>query len=121
MQKIILCLIKKPQLIAVCKVLGLVSKLITAPFWRIVEQNINILNMNAYFDTLTAYLERPSKDASGFINREEYPFEMTSIVKDKVFEALVQPDQNIDNMPYNLHNYYFVVSINLSPVPLKNI
>ena len=92
----ILCLIQKPQLIAACKVLGLVSKLITAPFWRIVEQNINILDMNEYFATLTAYLERQSKDDSGFISEEEYPFEMTLIVKDKVFEALVQPDENID-------------------------
>lgn len=36
------------------------------------------------------------KDASEFISGEEYAFEMTLIVKDKVFEALVQPDENID-------------------------
>lgn len=36
------------------------------------------------------------KDASEFISGEEYPFEMTLIVKDKDFEALVQPDENIN-------------------------
>ena len=56
LQLMILCLLQKPHLIAACKVLGLVSKLIPAPFWRIVEQNINFLDMNAYFITLTAYL-----------------------------------------------------------------
>jgi E1A/CREB-binding protein len=96
LQKTILFLITKPRLIAACKVLGLVSKLITAPFWRIVEQNINILDMNVYFETLTAYLERQSKDASGFISGEEYPFEMTLIEKDKIFEALIKPNDKID-------------------------
>lgn len=78
--------------------LGLISKLITAQFWRIIEKNLNILDLNTHSESLTVYLERQSTDKSGFVNRDEYPFEESLIVKDILYEKLVKPNDEYDHI-----------------------
>ena len=52
LQKATLALSLSNVVIAQCKVLGLVSKLITGPLWRLIEQNKHVLDMNAHYETL---------------------------------------------------------------------
>lgn len=106
-QKIILSYIKKPLLLAACKVLGLISKLITAPFWRLIERNIHIFDLNTYFQTLSSYLLRQSQDATGFVSGEEYPFEEVLLEKDKLFSNLIKPDEDNDLLAIQLSQMLF--------------
>lgn len=107
LHKIIAHLIQNPIYLAACKVLGLISKLITAPFWRIIEKNLNILDLNTYFESLTIYLERQSKDALGFVNGDEYPFEESLIEKDNLYEKLVKPNAEVDTFAIQLAQLLF--------------
>lgn len=107
LHKIIAHLIQNPIYLAACKVLGLISKLITAPFWRIIEKNLNILDLNTYFESLTIYLERQSKDALGFVNGDEYPFEESLIEKDNLYEELVKPNAEVDTFAIQLAQLLF--------------
>jgi len=59
----------------------LVSKLITGPLWRLVEQNKHVLDMNAHYETLLNFLDSNSKDANSFINCETFPFDQTLVHK----------------------------------------
>ncbi|XP_056017756.1 uncharacterized protein LOC130053959 [Ostrea edulis] len=45
----ILCDVQVPLFISGCRVLGLISKLITAPLWHLIEQDSHILGMNRHF------------------------------------------------------------------------
>lgn len=78
--------------------LGLISKLITAQFWRFIEKNLNILDLNTHSESLTVYLERQITDKSGFVNKDEYPFEESLIVKDILYEELVKPNDEYDHI-----------------------
>lgn len=61
----ILCDVQVPLFIAGCRVLGLISKLITTPLWRLIEQDI--LDMNMHYLELYTFLSEQSKDASDFM------------------------------------------------------
>lgn len=63
----ILCDVQVPLFIAGCRVLGLISKLITAPLWRLIEQDSHILDMNMHYLELYTFLSEQSKDASDFM------------------------------------------------------
>lgn len=51
--------IKESFLLSNCKALGICSKLVTAPFWRIMEKHLPIQEVNVYYQTLASlfYLE----------------------------------------------------------------
>lgn len=57
--------VQVPLFIAGCRVLGLISKLITTPLWRLIEQDI--LDMNMHYLELYTFLSEQSKDASDFM------------------------------------------------------
>lgn len=81
---------------ACCKVLGLISKLITSPLWRLIEKNMHVLDMNSNYHQLLIYLERMSENANDFITGDECPFPIDLIEKDEAYDKLVQPEDNID-------------------------
>ena len=85
LQKATLSLSLSSVVIAGCKVLGLISKIITGPLWRLIEQNQHVLNMNAHYEALLEFFDDSSKDASSFINCESYPFSEALVHKDKFF------------------------------------
>ncbi|CAC5398192.1 unnamed protein product [Mytilus coruscus] len=96
LHKLTLQLVKKTYIIACCKVLGLISKLITAPLWRLIESNKHVLHLNETYFALLQYLERMSKDANPFFSGEEYPFSDDLMEKDNIFDNLIQPVNGID-------------------------
>lgn len=67
--KAVLADVKVPAFVSGCKALGLIDTLITAPLWRILEAEGNVLEMNNNFQTLLQFLERNSEDASSFMTR----------------------------------------------------
>ena len=91
LQKAVFMDAKEDILISGCKVLGLISKLITAPLWRILEGGMHIMQMNDHYLVLFRYLDRVSKDPAGFLSGEECPFD-----KDEVFQCLIKPNEVID-------------------------
>ncbi|KAL3867760.1 hypothetical protein ACJMK2_040610, partial [Sinanodonta woodiana] len=97
LQKLTLSLVKKPYIIASCKVLGLISKLITAPLWRLIESNVHVLDMNNSYHTLLAFFDRASEDSSDFINGNDHPFDSSLIERDEIYVKLVQPSDVIDD------------------------
>ncbi|CAC5358011.1 unnamed protein product [Mytilus coruscus] len=97
LHKLTLQLVKKQYILACCKVLGLISKLITAPLWRLIESNMHVLDMNTNYLSLLTYLDRMSKDSTDFITGEEFPFPRELVEKDKMLEKLVQANEGIDD------------------------
>ena len=86
-QKATLQLCKSNVVIAECKVLGLISKLITAPLWRIIERNNHVLDMNNYYEVLLNFFKEQEQSAIDFINADKFPFEEDLIIKDKFYDC----------------------------------
>ena len=63
-QKTTLKLCKQPVILAECKAIGLLSKIVTGPLWRIIEQNNHVLDMNSYYESLLDYFRECSEDAA---------------------------------------------------------
>ena len=97
LHKSVLSDIKEPLLIAGCKVLGLLSKLISAPLWRILEGDIHILDMNKWYKKLLDYLERMSQNPDLFLQGKDSPF-LAFIHKDEMFNFLVKGSNEIDSL-----------------------
>lgn len=57
----ILCDVQVPLFNASCRVLGLNLKLITAPLWRLIEQDSHILDMNMHYLELYTFLSEHLK------------------------------------------------------------
>lgn len=89
--------VKEPLFVAGCRCLGLISKFISAPLWRIIESTGHILDMNTHYQTLIDFLDDMSKDATGFINGDSELFK-EFIDKDSVLEKLIQPDDDTDKI-----------------------
>lgn len=96
LHKLTLQLGKKSYIIACCKVLGLISKLISAPLWRLIESNCHVLDLNTQYHVLLSYMERMSKDSSDFITGEDYPFPDDLIERDQIFEKLIKVENTLD-------------------------
>ena len=92
-QKATLQLCKSNVVIAECKVLGLISKLITAPLWRIIERNNHVLDMNNYYEVLLNFSKEQEQSAIDFINADKFPFEEDLIIKDKFYDCLCKQNE----------------------------
>ncbi len=82
--------IKKPVVAAGCKVLGLVSKLVSAPLWRLLEESHHIMEMNRHYQALVDFFARGIEDSSAFLRGEDCPFTEELIDRDEVLQYLVQ-------------------------------
>ena len=83
--------------VAGCKALGLISKHITGPLWRILESNLHILDLPKYYERLLT-LASNYKDPSGFMTGEDIPFPEVAITKDSVWIALVTVSIKCDQL-----------------------
>jgi hypothetical protein len=120
LQKATLALSLSNVVIAQCKVLGLVSKLITGPLWRLLEQNKHVLDMNAHYETLLNFLDSNSKDANSFINCETFPFDQTLVHKDKFYECLKMQNEIIDSIAVQVAQTLFIAFHKLLKVAMKD-
>lgn len=76
--------------------LSLISKLITAPLWSLIENNKHVLDLNENYHALLQYLERMSKDANAFLSGEDYSFPNDIIEKDYILDKLVTAEDGLD-------------------------
>ena len=83
--------------VAGCKALGLISKHITGPLWRILEFNLHILDLPQYYQRLLTFVSN-CKDPSRFMTGEEVPFPEVAITKDSVWIALVTQSTKYDHL-----------------------
>ena len=88
--------LQEPIFQAELKVLGLISKMITSPLWRLLESRIHILDMNSHYKQLVDFLEQTISDPSDIILGQSAPFGLESIDKDQRFSSLIVPDPQLD-------------------------
>ncbi len=90
--------IKKPFVAAGCRVLGLFSKLVSAPLWRLLEGGQHIMDMNTHYLQLVRFFERTCEDPAAFLRGEDCPFSEDLVDRDAVFRALIIPStEEIEN------------------------
>ncbi|XP_065893139.1 uncharacterized protein [Dysidea avara] len=86
--------IQVPEFVAGCRALGLINKIITGPFWRVVEcSDVTILEMNSYFDTLIRKLDTWSQDASILLQGHAELYTDYPPKKDEIWNQLITPTE----------------------------
>lgn len=82
-----------------CRVLGLVSKLITSPLWNLIEnKDINILDMNDKYLQLVTWLDDVAQDPSSFLQGHSALVPDAELNKDAVFNTLIAENAENDHM-----------------------
>ena len=84
------------HILAACRVLGLIEKLVTAPLWKVIEQpGMSILEMSKYYTVVRDKFQEWSNDSTSIIDGTATLFHDFDLVsKDSVYLNLVQPFQN---------------------------
>ena len=81
-----------PELIAGCKALGLIDKLVTGPLWRTLEDNsISILKMSDKYAEMERKFTAWSVDSSMLLTGDESLFGDSLVHRDEVLLQLLQP------------------------------
>ena len=85
--------LRVPQYIAGPKALGLIGKLITSPFWCLLEDKTNhIMDMDKYYLQLVTFLTNVGENPVEFMAGNLLPFgDKSKVHRDAVYEALLQP------------------------------
>ena len=82
--------IRVPELVAGCRALGLINKVITGPLWRVLESdNVTILEMNTYFDVLITKLDAWAQDASRLLQGDAELYADYPPTKDEIWYRLI--------------------------------
>ena len=91
--------LKQEFYVAGCKALGLVNKLITTPFWNLIEsKNVTIFDLNDKYIELLQFFDNASQNLEKFMNGEILPFgSSTEVKKDKIYECLVNERHDLDD------------------------
>ena len=79
---------------AACRALGLVNKFITGPFWRLLESNTPILEMNEKYQHTVACFEEWACDATSILNGEARLFQEYLLHIDHVSDTLLKPSSD---------------------------
>ena len=75
--------LKVNAFVAGCRALGLISKLVTGPLWRVLESNtVHVLEMSAKYQHLQHSFEMWGEDASAVLKGEVELFNNCEIIKD---------------------------------------
>ena len=83
----------EPLYMAGCRALGLISKVITAPLWRCLEdRSIHILDLPGIYRKIEDALRKGVENPGDFMEGHIVPFD--DIEDDAIFWDLVQPCQN---------------------------
>ena len=80
------------------RALGIVSKMVTGPLWRYLEKEGHVSELTPIYQQLYNAFKRLSNDASTLMRGEEFIFGEDTVQKDKVYEVLVRPSQQLDNL-----------------------
>ena len=83
--------IKNPVVLAGCKVIGLLSKLVSAPLWRILEEEGHVMDLSPTYQIVLDYFERSSNDATHFMQGKG-PFDNSYTTFDGVSQKLISED-----------------------------
>ena len=84
--------LKNPTLIAGCRGLGLIDKIVTGPLWRKLSESSNsVLEMSSTYCEVKEKFDRWSEDASSLIDGSAICIRDASIHQDVVWEELIQP------------------------------
>ena len=90
--------LKQPYLVAGCKALGLVCKLVTTPFWTLIEKKTqHILDMNVKCIQLTTFLRDATANVTDFMTGNIRAFPDIEIKEDCWYEDLVTPSKYDDD------------------------
>ena len=82
--------IQDEHLLAECRALGIIGKLIAAPLWHLLERkNVKYFEMNPHWETLCSRVEAFSEDASPLMNGD--PIFDVPVKHDEVYESLFSP------------------------------
>ena len=85
-------LIKNRFNIACIRALGIAGKIVTSPFWRIIESADNILSLNKYLNVMKLQLSKFSEDARPVFNEEAVIWDesdpLVKINRDELYESL---------------------------------
>ena len=90
---------EEPLYLAGARVLGLLSKLVSAPLWRLIESSGHILDINVHYHTLAQYLDTASTVegvASDFLYGNSTPFPTPMDENDKVLSKHIKADDKLD-------------------------
>ena len=85
--------LQTPHLIAGCKALGIIDKLVTGPFWRFLQTStVSILQMSEWYTMMKDKFEEWSSDAQKVLENQDVLFEeFTSLtVRDEVAACLYE-------------------------------
>ena len=109
-------------LLAGSKTLGVISKLITSPLWRLIEKPGHILDMNEHYNELVNFLEKASGDAEcvmQFMNGECKPFDEDIDEDNKVYKKLIEPCESVDAIvcPMLQHIFLAIRQMLLKMIP----
>ena len=86
--------IQVPEYIAGCKALGLISKIITGPLWRVLEFNhISILDMNERYQRLKSCLDEWACNAMAVLSGEAILYDDFPPVDDAIFSSLISSSE----------------------------
>ena len=86
--------VKVPEFWAGCRALGLVNKCVTGPFWRLLESEVTITEMNNSYQNMVNHFEEWSEDASFLLTGEARLFPDIPLKIDNIFDSLLVPDEN---------------------------
>ena len=88
-----------PQYIAGCKALGIISKIVTAPLWRVLEcKDVTILDMNERFRTLLTSLKNWSCDPTSVISGDAFAFDDFPPKEDDIYQSLFTKSTHDDTV-----------------------
>ncbi len=89
--------LKSPFLIAACKALGIMDKLVTGPFWRYLQtSSVSILEMCDVYTKMRDMFQKWSEDAQPVLDNEALLFPTTTSFQDDVMDCLYQPTDQDD-------------------------
>ena len=72
-----------------CRVMGLIAKLITSPFWRIAEGTKHVLDLNDQYVRLYEFLEEKSTEDAPSLLKGESPFDPSLVERDGMLDRLL--------------------------------
>ncbi|CAC5388732.1 unnamed protein product [Mytilus coruscus] len=87
--------------------LGIVSKMVTGPMWRFMEENGHVSELTPLYQQLYDAFRRLSTNASTLMKGEEFIFGEETVQKDKVFDKLVSPSPQLDNLTQQILELLF--------------
>ena len=90
--------LKSPFLITGCRVLGIIDKVVTGPFWRYLQtSSVSILQMSEVYTRMRDTFQKWSEDAQPVLESQVSLFPSTTSFHDDIMECLFKPTEDDDS------------------------